>query len=301
MTVKELSSGMIRAYEFERYTTQGFFTKLHAISKIVFLTLVSITMILIQQTEMLLFLNIIILILFLFSTLSLRLKLIGLGVVLLSSYSLMISQSLFYNLQPRTLLYSFGQINLGLIDIKLDFWIEGFYYGLKSSLRLTAPFLLSYLLFFTSSAHEILEALKRMRLNEAFSIMLLTALRFIPFIFENYQIIRSSEKLKGYRFSFITLFKSINAEMKMIIPVFFMAIRNSRLVAIAMIGRQFDLNHKKKTLPLKLAQRDKIFLSISISLFTLIFMIKTMYWLYIYDFFYSDLLRPLYAFSRNFL
>jgi energy-coupling factor transport system permease protein len=292
---------MIRSFEYERYQLDSFFAQLHPLTKMTLLSFVSIILILVDQNETLIVLNIIVLILFLFSKLSTRLIWVGLGIMALNVYSLMISQALFYQMHPRTLLFSFGEIQLFGVDFQLHFWREGFYYGMKSSLRLNAPFLLAYLLFFTTSPQDVLNALRRLRLNSGLSLMILTALRFIPFVFENYQMIRSSEKLKGYRFKFLSPIKSMKTEIKLLIPVFFSSLRNAKMVSIALIGRQIHLNTEVKSIHDKLPFKDRFILNSIAFVFATVISIKIMYWLYIYELFYVESLRPLYAFSRYYL
>ena len=103
-----------------------------------------------------------------------------LGLALIIIWSTVLSQSLFYGEQPRVAWLQFGPLTL---------WREGIIWGLVQSLRLLSVGLAGVALAVSTPPDRIFAALIRLRVPFALAFMAVTALRFVPQVGAEIQIV----------------------------------------------------------------------------------------------------------------
>lgn len=215
-------------------------------------------------------------------------------------WGLMVSQGLFYQVYPRTVLLCLippGEHFSGLCLIK-----EGFLYGLIQSLRLVAT-LSAGLYLVTSTPQEIFfRAVSGLSLPRGLVLMALSAIRFLPKVAEDLRLIRKALRLKGYRPLKRGLLYTVKAELSVLYPLLSRAVRQSRSLTDALLTRGFDpLSPSKRVFISPWPRQEKILTLFLLALGLGVFILKLLFWLYLEEVLYAEALRPLYALVRNFL
>ncbi|MCB0278931.1 MAG: energy-coupling factor transporter transmembrane protein EcfT [Calditrichaeota bacterium] len=292
---------MLKSIELDQFVSASPLTRIKPIIKTLTLLIIAFSLILINSVSTLVFLNSIILIVTLFSRFSLRQFMIMLLTVLFAVYGIVLSQGLFYGNYPRTLFLHVADFQLLNQLISINLWREGLIYGLKMSLRFTAPFMLAYIIYLTTSTQDYLESLAKSKVPFELAFMISIAIRFIPIVYDEYRTIRIVQKLKGYRFRFGHLFYSIRMESKLVIPLFFHSLRRSKKLAESIVGRAYKNGVKRKRDQLKFSRSEYLYMTFLISLFTLLIGLKTIYFLYENNLLIFNELRAVYEFCRSYL
>lgn len=215
-------------------------------------------------------------------------------------WGIMVSQGLFYQEYPRTVLFCLippGEHFAGLCFIK-----EGFLYGLIQSLRLVAA-LSAGLYLVTSTPQEVFfRAVSALPLPRGLTIMAVSAVRFLPTVAEDLRLIRNALRLKGYRPLKRGILYTLKTELSVIYPLLSQAVRHSRSLADALLTRGFDpLSPSRRLFLSPWPRGEKIFTVLLLLLGLGVFVLKVLFWLYLQEVLYVENLRPLYALVRNFL
>lgn len=156
---------------------------------------------------------------------------------------------------------------------------EGIYLAIFIFLRLILLVFSSSLLTLTTSPMELTSALEYILAPFKFiglpsgeiSMMMTIALRFIPTILEETDRLIKAQSARGVDFESGGLFKKIQNMIPILVPLFVSAFRRADELAIAMEARCFQVGARRTHLrELRFEKRDYIFLSIFISIVTII-------------------------------
>lgn len=273
---------------------------LHPYTKFVFSFAVSFLAILLDQPVSLSVLVFFSALLFWCSRPSKALLRLHLFLIATTVWGLIISQGLFYQNFPRTVLFCLlppTENFSGLCLIK-----EGLFYGLIQSLRIIAALNTGLYLVTSTPKEDLFRAISSLPLPRGLTLLGLSAVRFLPSIAGDLRLIRGALRLRGYRPFKRGLFYTLRVEFSIIYPLLTKAVRQARTLSDTLLTRGFDpLSTTGLGLLIPWKRREKI-LSLAVALLCgLVLISKILFWLYLQEVFYAEGLRLLYAFVRHYL
>jgi len=122
--------------------------------------------------------------------------------ILLSMWGSMVSQAIFYNQEPRTImacLISPTVPILGKWTGGVFIYREGMEYGAIQALRSSIMLGLGFLLSWTSDPRQLLRSFLSWKMPYELAFMLITSLRFLPVIFQETAIVLTAQRLRGFQ------------------------------------------------------------------------------------------------------
>ncbi len=220
----------------------------------------------------------------------------------LTTWGLIVSQGLFYQNFPRTVLfYIIPPFKLlGRDFYGLAIYRQGLYYGAVQALRFLAGMFAGLSLCISTPVEQLFWALSRLPIPQGLSFLSVSAIRFLPVVAEELRRVRQALRLKGYQPLACGLVESIRTELSVVFPILSGAIRRSQDLADALLTRGFDpLALRKRELPWPGWEKLVSLLFVLTALVVL--GIKLLFWLYLQEVLYLEGLRGLYAFARHWL
>ncbi|MDU4960804.1 MAG: energy-coupling factor transporter transmembrane component T [Sporomusaceae bacterium] len=123
-------------------------------------------------------------------------------IVLLGIWGSMTSQALFYSRDPRTVIACllppatplFGPLTGGIFVYR-----EGLEYGAVQALRSATMLSMGLLVSWTSDPRQLLRSFLSWRMPYELAFMLITALRFLPVIFQETAVVLTAQRLRGFQ------------------------------------------------------------------------------------------------------
>jgi energy-coupling factor transport system permease protein len=229
----------------------------------------------------------------------LRIRLAGwlaIGTVLaLVVWGTLLSQGLFYDRWPRSMLVSLIEPRTlaGWEFSGLAIYREGIVYGAVQSLRLVAMMLAGLCVCLSTSPERLLAALARCRVPVAIGFVTVTALRFLPAMLAEIAIVRQAQRLRGAR--------RLRGQMGLLLlPVLASALRRSTALAASVTSRGFDPAARRTFYPeLRFRPLERVAIAVLVASGAAIGAAKALYWLYVGDLYYASGLRELYDFVRQ--
>ena len=132
--------------------------------------------------------------------------------------------------------------------------------------------------------------------------MALAAVRFLPAVSRDFELVRQALRLKGYRPFKRGLIYTIKVEALTVYPLLAKAVREAHLLADALLTRGFDpLKPPSRVFLSPWVKKERVLVFILGAVVLAVFTAKVLFWLYLQEIFYAETLRPLYAFVRHFL
>jgi len=216
-------------------------------------------------------------------------------------WGLMVSQGIFYNRFPRTVLFELLAPNM-LFNDGLRIYIQGVHYGLIQSLRMVAMVFTGYAICFSTPVDTFLQGLIALKIPFSISFMAATAMRFIPVAAREFTIVRDAMKLKGYQPFKNGITHTIKMEVLALRPILTGSIRRSEEIALSIITRGFTFENERSSLhEHRFKAHHWLVIILFFSILIAVFAIKLLFWLYQLEIYYTPELRSLYSFSRNWL
>ncbi len=223
--------------------------------------------------------------------------------ILLTTWGVVISQGMFYNRYPRTILFTIIPPFelLGHNFYGLHIYIQGLYYGLVQSLRFISCALSGIALCFSTSPDRMFLGLMGLRIPRTLSFLSIMAIRFIPEFMDEFSQVRQAMRIKGYKPFKRGIIYTVKSELKSLYPVFASAIRRSEEISESLIVRGFNPLDEKisRRERWKRAEMLPSFFFLLLSFFILL--VKITFYLYERGILYEGFLRPLYHVARNIL
>ncbi len=225
----------------------------------------------------------------------------------------LLSQGLFYAAEPRTpLLTLIPTFEIGRWQAAgLRLYREGVTYGLAQSLRMVAVTIAGLTVCLSTSPPRLLAALTWLRVPTAIGFMTVAAMRFVPLVLSEYQIVRQARWLRSARSRGGNwsqscrpghLAKALRTEAALLIPVIAAALRRATSLATSVAARGFDPTARRRPYPpLKMSLVEIWLTATLLSATVAILVAKLLYWLYLAELYYRPGLRPLYDFARTWL
>lgn len=230
---------------------------------------------------------------------------IWVGAVLFTFWGTLFSQSLFYARVPRTIIFQIVAEStpvLGQITGGINVYREGVEYGLIQGMRFVITLTIGLFVCFTTESKDLLRAAIRLKIPPNISFMVSVALRFIPMIVDEARTVFRAQKLRGFSpFRYVCIHPLQTARL-FLHPILVNAVRRSSLLSLSVESRHFS--HKKTVYCLSVLHGTMImsvFLGLGLTAVSAAIIIKFVHFLYINNFFYASWLRPLYAISENWL
>jgi len=217
----------------------------------------------------------------------------GLVIILGLTWSTVISQSLFYGVEPRTAWFSLGPF---------VFWLEGLEHGLVQSLRLVAVALAGIAVTISTPPDKLLLALQRLGIPPGICFLAVTALRFIPTIAGEVVDVRTARKHRGRAIWRRHPWAWLKQEISLLRPIVARTLRRSRTLAESLDARGYSPG-KPRMLhqSLEWSGTDALLLGTFGTLSLALLSARMVYLLYVWDLAYHPALRPLYGVVRRWI
>ncbi len=222
---------------------------------------------------------------------------------LLTSWGLIVSQGIFYQNFPRSILFFLvPPFELfGFSFPGLPIYRQGLYYGAVQSLRFNAAMFAGLALCFSTSPEKLYRVLSAMPFPRGLSFLAVTAVRFLPLITQEFDTVRKAQRLKGYHPFKTGVLQTIWVELSVPLPVLAGAIRKARELSDALLTRGFDPLASTNLLLPPWPRWEKIGAILFVLFAFICLAIKLLFWLYLQDIFYLESWRGLYSLARNWL
>jgi energy-coupling factor transport system permease protein len=215
-----------------------------------------------------------------------------LGMILLITWSTVLSQGLFWAGWPRTPLWTLGP---------LHFYREGALHGLLQSARFIAALSGGALLAVSTPPDRLVSALITMRIPFGLALMAASSMRFLPLVAEEWGVVRQARDARSAR-RLRGPWTALRREAMLLQPLLARALRRSLALAESLDTRGFHPTAPRKPrYPLKLNRRDwMVWILGGFSLTGLLFC-RLLFFLYRWEIYYLPAFRPLYAWIRTYL
>ena len=166
--------------------------------------------------------------------------------LLVGIWGAMVSQALFYNQEPRTMiacLVSPATPWIGELTGGVYVYREGLEHGAVQALRSGIMLACGLLICWTTDSRKLLQCFLHWRMPYAIAFMLITSLRFLPVIFEETAIVLTAQRLRGFEpvRSFSPL-RWIRTAFHVLFPILARALRRASTLALSVESRGFGRN-----------------------------------------------------------
>lgn len=150
--------------------------------------------------------------------------------------------------------------------------------GVSMSIRFLALISIFSAFFLTTSPEDLTQSMVQMRIPYDYALTFNMAMRFVPTLSREAQIIMDAQKSRGLEMEKGNFIQRIRNYIPVLIPLIVSSFRRAELVADAMESRAFGASEKRSSLyVLKLENRDILFFVISIGSFLLILSLKLVF------------------------
>lgn len=223
---------------------------------------------------------------------------------LAATWGTLMSQGLFYDRQPRTLLVTLVPA-LGGTPTQpwfpgLFLYREGVLHGLVQSLRFLSLLLLGASVSLTTSPERLFQGLKALRVPYGLSFMAVTAVRFLPLALQELQTVRAVRALRGHQPWRSGLREALRSEVAMLQPVLVKTLRRATDLATALTLRAFDpVRPETDRAPLSLTMGERVGLGSALLVTGGLVVLKGLYLLYLHQLLYIPGFRELYGWIRQ--
>jgi len=146
----------------------------------------------------------------------------------------------------ETPLFTIGHLKIwGGADLGV-FTLEGLMFGLSIVARIFTAVCAIPLVTMTTSPSKLMESLSKLKIPFAYTFMLVTAMRFTPTIQEIWRTIIDAQKLRGFDFDRMNMFKKlVKAYVPIITPLILISLRKANDLEIAIETRAFGAPIKR--------------------------------------------------------
>lgn len=164
-------------------------------------------------------------------------------IVLLGIWGSMASQALFYSRDPRTVIACllppatplFGPLTGGVFVYR-----EGLEYGAVQALRSANMLSVGLLVSWTSDPRQLLRGFLAWKMPYELAFMLITALRFLPVIFQETAVVLTAQRLRGFRpLRALSPRRLIQTAFQTLFPILGRTLRRAATLAASVESRGF--------------------------------------------------------------
>lgn len=181
------------------------------------------------------------------------------ALILLSVWSYMLTQSVFYQQEPRTPLVCLVSRDAPLLGGWTDgvyLYQEGLRYGAQQSLRASILLLAGFLLSWTSDSRALLRTLCALRLPYEIAFMIVTATQFLPVVADELQSVLLAQKLRGSNLLQARRPGALRTGLRQtLLPLLSRALRRAEALAVSVTCRGFGCGGTPQSPPQPALQR----------------------------------------------
>ncbi len=217
------------------------------------------------------------------------------------------SQGLFYDQSPRTPILTLIPRTLPVVGPLTDgifLYQEGVLYGLRQSIRFSMVVIIGAFVVTTTQPRDLLLGLVRLGVPFPIAFMVITAIRYLPMLAKETEIVFRSQQLRGARHFHANPVTTLRYLIGVVRPILVHNIRRTTKMSEAIESRSFSSqNFAKRTYLNELNFRLQDWLLVFVLMVSLITVsiLKLSYWAYTSGIFYADWLKPFYTFTREML
>lgn len=139
----------------------------------------------------------------------------------------------------RRLIFEYGFI---------QFTSGGLLYGLTLVFRIYNMVMLSSVLTYSTPLDHFLQLMKKTRLPEGLSFVIITGIRFVPTMQKKVDMVLEAQKARGARFDKGGLLSKVKAYVPIMVPMLAQAIYMSENLAVAMLNRGYGSSAERTSL-----------------------------------------------------
>jgi energy-coupling factor transport system permease protein len=173
--------------------------------------------------------------------------------LLVGIWGTMVSQALFYNQEPRTMIASLVSPStpwIGEWTGGIFIYREGLEYGAVQALRSGIMLCCGLLICWTTDPRQLLQCFLHWRMPFEIAFMLITSLRFLPVIFEETAIVLTAQRLRGFEpMRSLSPVRWIRTAFYVLFPILARSLRRAATLALSVESRGFGRGNRKSTLP----------------------------------------------------
>jgi len=163
--------------------------------------------------------------------------------ILFGMWGTMVSQALFYNQEPRTIvacLVSPMTKIIGTVTGGLFLYREGLEYGSIQALRSGIMLSVGLLLCWTSDPRQLLRSFLAWKMPYELAFMLITSLRFLPVVFEETAVVLTAQRLRGFEpYKSLSPKRLIQTAFQTLFPILARTLRRAGTLAFSVESRGF--------------------------------------------------------------
>lgn len=233
-----------------------------------------------------------------------RLRLLAL-VLLIGTWATVYSQAIFYDQTPRTPLLTIIPETfpfLGPLTSGVSIYKEGLWHGLRQSLRFSMLITMGAFVVTTTQPRDLLLGLIRLGVPYPIAFMTTTAIRYLPMLGSEAQLVLKSQQLRGVRHFQLNPFSTLHHLVGTVRPILINNIRRATRMSEAIESRAFSadqLSQRTYLHQLQLKAIDRILILLLLTGCTLVSLLKLVYWCYANGIFYASWLKSFYTFTRE--
>lgn len=125
---------------------------------------------------------------------------------------------------------------------------EGFLNGITATLKFSAVFLASVLVLMTTRPGDIMLTMNKARIPHKFTFMIMTALRFIPIVVEEFSITMRAQQARGFKLGKTNLLGTMESLLATLRTMILNCVRRAEILSIAMETRAFGVMNTRTSL-----------------------------------------------------
>ena len=217
------------------------------------------------------------------------------------------SQGLFYNQQPRTPILTLIPRTFPVVGPLTDgvlLYQEGVLHGLRQSIRFAMVVIIGAFVVTTTQPRDLLLGLVRLGVPFPIAFMVITAIRYLPMLAKETELVFRSQQLRGARHLHANPVVTLRYLIGVVRPILVHNIRRTTKMSEAIESRSFSSqNFAKRTYLNKLSFRlqDWLLVFVLTALLITVSTLKLSYWAYTNGIFYADWFKSFYTFTREML
>jgi energy-coupling factor transport system permease protein len=158
------------------------------------------------------------------------------------------------------------------------FTLEGLTFGIALVIRIVTAVCAIPLVTMTTSPSKLMESLTKLKIPFSYTFMLVTAMKFTPTVQEIWRSIIDAQKIRGFDFDKMNIFKKLGAYIPILIPLILISLRKANDLEVAIESRAFGAPIKRTFVEdVSFHRTDMFFICIFIALFVSCIFFKLFY------------------------
>ncbi|MEN6413556.1 MAG: energy-coupling factor transporter transmembrane component T [Veillonellales bacterium] len=221
--------------------------------------------------------------------------------LLLGIWGAMVSQALFYNQEPRTVVACLASPStpvVGRLTGGIFLYSEGLEYGAVQALRSGIMLTTGLLICWTTDPRQLLKSFLAWKMPYELSFMLITGIRFLPVIFNETAVVLTAQRLRGFEpLKALSPRKMIQTAFQTLFPILARTLRRAATLTYSVESRGFGRKVHVVNLP-RWPAGERYICFISLSLLAVLLLLKLLYALQFNGLIYVAGLRGMYDFIK---